>query len=86
MNRDGIRPAQAGSAYCKNKLKLDSFMAERVNALDTISNNTRLRYREHAAKLGARLNGYCDYNTIYKGPAFAPIQDTKVVYKGPNID
>lgn len=86
MNRDGIRPAQAGSAYCKNKLKLDSFMAERVNALDTISNNTRLRYREHVAKLGARLNGYCDYNPIYKGPAFAPIQDTKVVYKGPNID
>jgi hypothetical protein len=86
MNRDGVRPAQAGSIYCKNKLKLDTFMAERVKALDSISNRTRERYREHVAKLGARLNPHCEYSTIYKGPAFAPIQDTRAAYKGPNID
>jgi len=86
MNRDGARPAQAGSIYCKNKLKLDTFMAERVKALDSISNRTRERYREHVAKLGARLNPHCEYSTIYKGPAFAPIQDTRAAYKGPNID
>jgi len=86
MNRDGVRPAQAGSIYCKNKLKLDTFMAERVKALDSISNRTRERYREHVAKLGARLNPHCEYSTTYKGPAFAPIQDTRAAYKGPNID
>jgi hypothetical protein len=86
MNRDGVRPKQAGTTYCKNKIKLDTFMAERIYALDGISNKTRSRYREHVEKLGARLNGHCEFTTIYKGPAFAPIQDTKAVYKGPDID
>jgi hypothetical protein len=86
MNRDGLRPPQAGLTYCKNKFKLDSFMAERVKALDKASNDTRTIYREHVARLGARLNGHCEYNTIYKGPAFAPTQDIKASYKGPNID
>jgi hypothetical protein len=86
MNRDGARPPQAGLTYCKNKINLDIFMNEKVKALDTISNKIRARYNELAKTLGARLNERCEYATIYRGPAFAPIQDTKAVYKGPNID
>ncbi|CEL27778.1 hypothetical protein [Pseudomonas fluorescens] len=86
MNRDGARPTQAGVAYCKNKIKLDSFMAERVLTLAAANNNMRARYRNTVSKLGARLNAHCDYSTVYKGPAFAPIQEINSTYKGPNID
>jgi hypothetical protein len=86
MNRDGIRPAQAGLTYCKNKLRLDSFMAEKVKTLHRGSEKMRANYRDHVIKLGHRLNAHCDYQAVYKGPAFAPIQKIKTEYKGPDID
>jgi translation initiation factor 2 beta subunit (eIF-2beta)/eIF-5 len=86
MNRDGSRPPDAGLTYCKNKLKLDTFMAERVKALEDVNNISRAGYRKHVAKLGARLNGYCEHNTFYSGPAFAPNLETTTIYKGPNLD
>ena len=86
MNRDGARPSQAGSVYCQNKLKLDTFMAERVLSLQVGTNDMRNRYRALVSTMGARLNDHCGYHTEYKGPAFAPIQKIKSTYKGPNID
>ncbi|UHC80002.1 hypothetical protein LS633_16135 [Pseudomonas sp. NIBR-H-19] len=86
MNRDGARPQQAGLAYCKNKAKLDLFMSERVLGLTEINNIMRARYKDRVLKLGANLNNYCGYSTVYEGPAFAPTQGLKVTYRGPNID
>jgi hypothetical protein len=86
MNRDGIRPAQAGLTYCKNKLHLDLFIAEKVKVLHEESEEMRARYSDHVIKLGHRLNAHCDYKTAYKGPAFAPTQKIKTEYKGPDID
>lgn len=86
MNRDGARPGQAGLAYCKNKAKLDLFMAERVLGLTETNNVMRARYKDRVSKLGLRLNKHCDYSTVYKGPAFAPAQGINTTYKGPNID
>lgn len=86
MNRDGVRPPQAGITYCRNKLRIDLFMAERVLALSDRNNIMRAKYRDRVAKLGARLNEYCSYNTIFNGPAFAPLKEVKTNYKGPNID
>ncbi|WP_460098575.1 hypothetical protein [Pseudomonas sp. H3_C08] len=86
MNRDGARSSQAGSVYCKNKLKLDTFMAERVLSLQVGTDEMRNRYRALVSTMGARLNDHCSYQTEYKGPAFAPIQKIKSIYKGPNID
>ncbi|MBP5946674.1 MULTISPECIES: hypothetical protein [unclassified Pseudomonas] len=86
MNRDGARPEQAGLSYCKNKAKLDLFMAERVLGLDETNNAMRSRYRDRVSKLGIRLNKHCDYSITYTGPAFAPVQGLKAIYKGPNID
>ena len=86
MNRDGARPSKAGFAYCANKLKLDTFMAERVLSLQVGANEMRKRYRSLVSTMGARLNGHCSYQTEYKGPAFAPVQKIKSTYKGPNID
>ncbi|NUU38763.1 hypothetical protein [Pseudomonas sp. C2B4] len=75
MNRDGVRPEQAGLNYCRNKLHLDSFMTERVHVLVEENNDMRARYRQRSANLGSRLNDHCDYRSIYKGPAFAPIDE-----------
>ena len=86
MNRDGARTEQAGLSYCKNKAKLDLFMAERVLGLDETNNAMRSRYRDRVSKLGIRLDKHCHYSTIYTGPAFAPVQGLKATYKGPNID
>ncbi|MBA4055862.1 MAG: hypothetical protein C0490_14195, partial [Marivirga sp.] len=86
MNRDGARPEQSGLSYCENKAKLDLFMDERVLGLAEANNAMRSRYRDRVSKLGIRLNKHCDYSTIYTGPAFAPVQGLKAIYKGPNID
>ncbi|MFJ2325944.1 hypothetical protein [Pseudomonas sp. NPDC087690] len=86
MNRDGIRPPQAGLMFCKNKLKLDLFMNERVLGHIPGNNRMRERYSENAKLLGARMNSHCTYSSTYAGPAFAPIQEVKAFYKGPNID
>lgn len=86
MNRDGVRPEQAGLTYCQNKLRLDLFMDERVKTLIEENNYMRAGYREHVKKLGGQLNQHCVYKKEYKGPAFAPIQTIKTEYKGPNID
>lgn len=86
MNRDGVRPPQAGHGYCQNKLRLDSFMAEIVLGNIPGNNRMRARYADHVKTLGARMNQHCSSSTIYKGPAFAPIQETKATYKGPSID
>ncbi|WP_395601969.1 hypothetical protein AB4P97_01125 [Pseudomonas sp. A1230] len=86
MNRDGIRPPQAGLMFCKNKLKLDLFMNERVLGHIPGNNRMRERYSENAKLLGARMNSHCTYSSTYTGPAFAPIQEVKAFYKGPNID
>ncbi|WP_411390425.1 hypothetical protein [Pseudomonas sp. MPB23] len=86
MNRDGTRPISAGLAYCKNKARLDLFMAEKIWVLDRDNNDIRARYRQCVTTLGERLNGYCEYSKTYAGPAFAPVEEIKTVYKGPNID
>ena len=86
MNWDGARPISAGLAYCKNKARLDLFMDEKSGVFDRSSNERRARYRQCVSTLGARLNGYCEYSKAYAGPAFAPIEEIKTVYKGPNID
>ena len=86
MNRDGVRPPAAGLMYCKKKLSLDVFMAEKVMALHGESEQMRTRYREHVARLGNRLDGYCEYKATYTGPAFAPARQIKTEYRGPNID
>ena len=61
-------------------------MAEPVMPLDNTSIRARARYRDHASKLGARINSFCEYSITYKGPAFAPTKNIKATYKGPNID
>jgi hypothetical protein len=86
MNRDGVRPPAAGLMYCKNKLSLDVFMAEKVMALHGESEQMRTRYRAHVTRLGSRLDGYCEYKSTYTGPAFAPARQIKTEYRGPNID
>jgi len=86
MNRDGVRPPQAGTNYCKNKLRLDSFMAEKMLGHIPGNNRMRARYAENVKSLGARMNNHCTYSVAYKGPAFAPIQELKASYQGPNID
>jgi len=86
MNRDGVRPPQAGTNYCKNKLRLDSFMAEKILGHIPGNNRMRARYAENVKSLGARMNNHCTYSVAYKGPAFAPIQELKASYQGPNID
>ena len=86
MNRDGVRSTEAGINYCKNKFRLDSFMSERVQGLIGSNNTMRSRYHQRVAKLGARLNGRCEFRKTFSGPAFAPIEETKITYKGPSID
>ena len=86
MNRDGVRPVQAGLMYCKNKTRLDLFMAERVLSLFNPNNIMRSRYRQRVSELGQHLNGYCENQTVFAGPAFAPTKKINTIYKGPNID
>ena len=85
MNRDGARASQAGLTYCKNKMHLDLFMSERLSAF-TASDDVRARYKERVKKLGGRLNSHCTYTKTFAGPAFAPVEEIKVTYKGPDID
>lgn len=85
MNRDGVRASQAGLTYCKNKMHLDLFMSERLSAF-TSSDDVRARYKERVKKLGRRLNSHCTYAKTFIGPAFAPVEEIKVTYKGPEID
>ena len=86
MNRDGVRPEQAGRTYCENRLRLDLFMAERVLELERGNASMRAQYRECVARLGRRLDGYCISDRVYRGPAFAPVQTIKIRYEEPNID
>jgi len=86
MNRDGARPPNAGQAYCENRLRLDSFMSERVSGLNASNNQMRARYRQRVERLGGRLFGYCEYRTEPFGPALGGAEKVKVTYKGPNID
>lgn len=86
MNRDGIKPENAGQAYCENRLRLDSFMAERVFGLNNDNNEMRASYRQYVALLGKRLDGYCEYRSEYHSTAFVPVPSLKAYYKGPNID
>jgi len=86
INRDGVRPEQAGLHYCKNRLLLDLFMAERVFELRFVASDMRARYKVIATKLGSRLDNHCDYQTLYKAPAFAPNREIKTSYRGPSID
>jgi hypothetical protein len=82
MNRDGVRPEQAGSSYCENKLKLDLFMSEKVKILLPGSENIRDRYRYLAGELGQRLDNYCNHQMLYRGST----RQFKTEYKGPDID
>lgn len=81
MNRFGTRSATPGQTYCDNRVRLDHFMTERVQALVKSNDDMRTRYKNHVAALGAQLDGYCvRYNhsgrnrkpsglTDYVGPA-----------------
>jgi hypothetical protein len=86
MNRDGVRPSEAGLVYCQNKIRLDLFMSDPVLNLRAGTDRMRARYIAIVSTLGSRLNNYCTYQLEYKGPAFAPIQKVKSIYKGPDID
>ncbi|SER99132.1 hypothetical protein SAMN03159444_05596, partial [Pseudomonas sp. NFACC02] len=86
MNRDGMRPEQAGYQYCRNRLHLDLFMDERVKALFPGSEETRDRYRENASKLGKRLNHFCEHRMLYRGSLVPSTRQFKTEYKGPDID
>lgn len=89
MNRDGIKPENAGQAYCENRLRLDSFMAERVGSIgSTATEGERVRasYRQLSMRLGVRLDGYCEYRSEYHSTAFVPTPSLQAFYKGPNID
>lgn len=86
MNRDGARPANAGQAYCENRLRLDSFMAERVSGLNTSNDDMRARYLQMVERLGGRLFRFCEYRAEPFGPALGGAEKVKVTYKGPSID
>lgn len=86
MNRDGVRPIKAGLTYCKNKIKLDLFMAEKVLGLAEINNEMRSRYHQRVSFLGRHININCKYCYLYKGPSFAPIQEIDIQYTGEDID
>jgi hypothetical protein len=86
MNRDGVRPEQAGLQYCKNRLHLDLFMAERVKALLPESESTRDQYSNNASKLGKRLDHFCQHRMLYRGSATPSARQFKTEYKGPEID
>jgi len=85
MNRDGARPPNAGHAYCENRLRLDSFMSEKVSGLVGANNQMRARYRERVGRLGSRLFGYCEYHVKPFGPALGGAEKIVVTYKGPDI-
>ncbi|MGP0172102.1 LysM peptidoglycan-binding domain-containing protein [Pseudomonas sp. NCHU5208] len=59
MNRFGTKSATPGQTYCDNRVRLDHFMAERVEALVKTNNDMRARYQHHVAALGAQQDGYC---------------------------
>ncbi|WP_134677925.1 MULTISPECIES: hypothetical protein [Pseudomonas] len=86
MNRDGARPPNAGQAYCENRLRLDSFMSEKVSGLVGANNQMRARYLQRVERLGGRLFGYCEYRTEPFGPALGGAETIKISYKGPTID
>ena len=86
MNRDGVRPEQAGLEYCKNRLHLDLFMDERVKALFGDSDRVREQYRASVYKLGGRLDNFCQHRMLYRGSAVPSTRQFKTEYKGPDID
>lgn len=90
MNRDGVRPAEAGKAYCTRLYYLDRFMAEPVMQLDRDSSRMRERYRQHANTLGVRLNEHCEYGhkyqTLVAPGSFSLAPTPTVEYKGPELD
>jgi len=57
-----------------------------INLSLFLNNRMRTRYAENVKSLGARMNNHCTYSVAYNGPAFAPIQELKASYQGPNID
>src|SRR5690606_32327692 len=88
INCDWARPPNDGQAYCDNRLRLDSFMEEKVAALgstDTESNRVRASYKRLVQRLGGRSFGYCEYRAEPFGPALGGAERIKVSYKGPDI-
>ncbi|OEC50651.1 hypothetical protein A9G05_24025 [Pseudomonas sp. ENNP23] len=87
MNRDGARPAQAGLAYCENRLRLNRFMDARVAGvdLDEIDSKVRANYKRLVKRLGQRLLNYCEYRDVPMGPYMGAMEKTIVTYKGPRL-
>jgi hypothetical protein len=72
MNEFGVKDTDAEMAYCKNRMMLDSFMAESVLGLfDVTSNETRKYYKAHVKLLGANLENFCQKNYIPE-PSYSP--------------
>jgi hypothetical protein len=86
MNRDGVRPEQAGLEYCKNRLHLDLFMRDKVKILVSVSEQMRARYRELVTRLGSRLDDHCNHRMLYRGSTSPSARQFKTEYKGPDID
>ncbi|SER85181.1 hypothetical protein SAMN03159444_05219, partial [Pseudomonas sp. NFACC02] len=86
MNRDGVRPEQAGYQYCRNRLHLDLFMSERVKALFGDSDRVREQYRVSVYKLGGRLDNFCQHRMLYRGSPVPSTRQFKTEYKGPYLD
>ncbi|WP_460143636.1 LysM peptidoglycan-binding domain-containing protein [Pseudomonas sp. S2_C11] len=65
MNEFGIKEQAGEQEYCKNRMSLDTFMAESVQSLfdDTIV-EVRKNYKSHAKLLGANLADYCQQNYV----------------------
>lgn len=86
MNRDGIRPENAGQTYCENRQRLDSFMETPVLAdVELRSDEMRAEYVQLARALGQRLDGYCEKSIEYSARGVMSGHETKVHYRGPQI-
>ncbi|WP_085694708.1 MULTISPECIES: LysM domain-containing protein [unclassified Pseudomonas] len=72
MNGFGVQAPNANQEYCSNRLALDTFMTEPVLSLVSPANDRmRERYKSHAKKLGANLDGTCRRSNFY-GKTYTP--------------
>ena len=76
MKTGKAKPVRAMQAYCANLTRMDDFMAEKVDALQSGTDDMRARYLEHVKLLGAHLEGVCKLDgndPVFGGMIQAPI-------------
>ena len=79
MNGFGVQAVNSNQEYCNSRLILDIFMKEPVLSLVSPANDRmRDRYKSHASKLGANLDGSCRRSNYY-GKTYTPSQRSTFV-------